>query len=128
MLNAGATDLPGLVGNVDISGFSTGPSFSWIAEDGNLPDTEPGTTTVALTPKTVSGSVPITRRLLKQSSPAVELLVRNDLTVGAASAIDAAAIAGTGASNQPSGVVNASGANTQAVTTDGQPAWAEVVG
>ena len=128
VLNAGATTLPGLVGNADVPKFATGTSFQWIAEDGNSPDTEPGTATVSLSPKTVSGSVPLTRRLIKQSSPAVELLVRADLTAGAASAIDNAAIQGTGASNQPTGIVNVTGVNTQSVTTAGQPTWAEVVG
>ena len=127
VLNAGATTLPGLVGNVDIPKFSTGSSFTWLAEDGDSQDTEPGTATVSLSPKTVSGSVPLTRRLIKQSTPAVELLVRADLTAGAASAIDAAAIQGTGASNQPTGIVNVTGVNTETITTPGQPAWADIV-
>lgn len=127
VISAGAQTLPGLVGNVDIPKFSAASAFGWLAEDGSSADTEPTTASVTLSPKTVSGSVPITRRLLKQSSPAIELLVRNDLTAGAAVAIDSGAIQGTGADGQPEGIVNVTGVNTEAIATPGQPTWADLV-
>ena len=128
VLRAGAQTLPGLTGNVDIPAFTTPSAFGWLAKDADSADTEPGTGTVSLTPKTVSGSVPITRRLLKQSAPSIELLIRNDLTAGAAVAIDAGAIQGSGASGQPTGIVNVTGVNTETITTAGQPVWADLVG
>jgi HK97 family phage major capsid protein/HK97 family phage prohead protease len=126
-MSAGATALPGLQGNAEIPGFSAGASFAWVGEDGDSPDTEPTTKAVTLTPKTITGSVPLTRRLLKQSSPAVEMVVRNDLILGAAAAIDLAALQGTGANNQPLGITGTTGINTQTITTAGQPTWSELV-
>ena len=116
------------IGNVSIPGFATASAFGWLAEDGDSADSEPTTKTVALTPHTVSGSVPITRRLIKQSSPAVELLVRNDLVMGAATALDIAALQGDGLSNVPTGILNITDVSAQAVSTAGGPTWAEIVG
>lgn len=123
----GARTLSGLIGNVDIPRINTPATFGWIAEDAGSGDTALATGTVALSPKTVSGSVPITRRLLKQSSPDVELLVRSDLVIGAALAIDAAALNGSGAGNEPKGIRNQTGVGLASVAAAGDPTWAETV-
>jgi HK97 family phage major capsid protein len=60
---------------------------------------------VTLTPKTVAAVASYTRRLLINSVPSIENIVRNDLAAIVANAIDAAALAGTGMSNQPTGVI-----------------------
>ena len=127
VIRAGAQTLPGLEGNVDIPAFLTASAFGWLAEDADSANTEPTTGTVSLTPKTVSGSVPITRRLLKQSAPSVEMLVRNDLITGAALAIDAGALQGPGTGNAPLGAYNQTGINTVIVNPAGTPTWGELV-
>ncbi len=123
----GARFLTGLVGDVDIPRMDGNGTFYWIDEDADVTDSDAQIGSVALTPKTVAGSVPMSRRLLKQSSPAVDQLIMGDLTRGAALAIDAAALAGTGASNQPRGIVNVTGVNGVAVASNGQPTWDELV-
>lgn len=123
----GARQLTGLVGNVDIPRTDTPAVFAWIAEDGDSGDTELVTSTVSLTPKTISGSVPITRRLRKQSSPDVEALVRADLITGAALGIDLGGLSGTGASNQPTGVSVIAGTSSSTIALAGSPTWAEFV-
>ena len=127
VLRLGAITLPGLTGNVDIPGFSAAMSWGWLTEDASSADTEPTTKTVALTPKTVSGSVPITRRLIKQSSPAIEQLLRGHMVAGSSEAIDSGAIQGSGASGQPTGILNTTGINTEAITVAGQPTHADLV-
>ena len=130
VLQAGAVMLQGLVGNVDIPKAAGTATHYWVAEDGEPTDSEVPTTTVSLSPKTLAGAVPITRRLLLQSAPSAEALVRNDLVQGNARALDLAALEGTGASNQPLGIVNQTGVLTQAIAdiTNGYPTWAEAVG
>jgi len=123
----GAVILDGLTGNVDVPRTDTAAAFTWLAEDGSSANTELVTGTVALSPKTLSGSVPITRRLMKQSSVAAEQLVRDDLTLGAALTVDTGALVGTGASNQPTGVTSAAGVGTVTIVTPGQPTWANLV-
>lgn len=106
--NLGARMMDGLVGNVDIPSQIGGATFEWLAEGGNVGDSDPQTGNVGLSPKTVAGSVPMTRRLLKQSSPAVERMVLDDLLNGLGLAVDKAAMLGTG-TNQPTGIVNTTG-------------------
>ena len=129
VMGLGATMLTGLVGDVDIPAQDGTATFYWIGEDSDVTDSDVDMRTVSLSPKTVAGSVPISRRLLKQSAPSIEMLIQRDLAAGAALAIDLAAIQGTGANNQPRGVVNVSGVNTQSIAaTSGVPTWAELVG
>lgn len=127
---AGATILDGLVGNVDIPRQTAGADFAWVAE--NIAPAEDASTAfdqVALTPKTVGGWVAMTRRLLKQSTPAVEGLVRRDLVRGAGVAIDKGALIESGAANNPKGVINQTGvASVVMGNPDGAlPTWAKMV-
>lgn len=123
----GARFLTGLEGDVDIPRSDASAAFYWLGEDGDATDSDMAIGTVALSPKTVAGSVPMTRKLLKQSSPSIDALIMQDLQRGAALAIDAAAFAGTGATNQPRGIINQTGINVQTVTAPGAPTWAELV-
>ena len=125
----GAQFLPGLVGDVDIPRLDAGATFYWLAEDADVTDSDGTLGSVALAPKTVAGSVPMSRKLLKQSAPSIEGLMLNDLVIGAALAIDAAGFEGTGSSGQPLGIVNQTGINTQTIADAGRVAtWAELVG
>ena len=71
----------------------------------------------------------MTRKLLKQSDPSVEAIIRQDLILGAALAIDTAVITGTGANGQPTGIINTAGVNTVTIAdvTDFSPTFAESV-
>lgn len=124
----GATFLTGLVGNVDIPRKDGSAAFYWLAEDADVTDSDLTLGNVALTPKTVAGSTPMTRRLLKQSAPSIDALVMADLMRGSALAIDKAGFVGSGAAGQPTGIVNQSNVNTQTVTAAGAPTWNELVG
>jgi len=128
---AGATILPGLVGNVDIPKQTGSATFGWLADDANATLSDATLGSVSLTPKTIGGAVAMSRRLLKQSSPAIEQLIQNDLAIGAALAIDLAALEGSGAAGQPTGITNTVGVNTQAIAAalgTGYPTWDELVG
>lgn len=124
----GARIMSGLTGNVDIPKQTSAAVFAWLGEDEEVSNSEIGTGSLVLTPRTVAGAVPMTRRLLKQASPDAEALVLADLAAGAALAIDNAVVNGTGANGQPLGIVNTTGVNTQSVASAGDPTWAEVVG
>ena len=128
VMGLGAQTLEGLVGNVDIPRLDAGATFYWIAEGADVTDGDATIGSVNLSPKTIAGSVPMTRRLLKQSAPSVEAIIRNDLVLGAAIAIDAAAIGGSGAAGQPTGIINQTGVNSIAVADAGMiPTFAEAV-
>jgi len=55
-------------------------------------------------------------------------LIRDDLAQALAVAIDKAGLEGTGASGQPTGILNTSGVNTVAAFAAANPTFAEVVG
>ncbi|MCH9835902.1 phage major capsid protein [bacterium] len=131
VMQAGATTLTGLVGDVDIPTQAGTATFAWEGEgDASTPGVV-ATGTVTLAPTTVAGSVSMTRRLMKQSAPSVEAMVLADLVRGAALAIDNAALEGTGANDIPEGVTATTGINTQTIAAaagTGVPTWAELVG
>lgn len=126
-MSLGVVSLPGLVGNVAIPKQTGSASFAWVPEGGAATDSAVTFGQVALSPRTIAGAVPMTRRLLQQSSPAIESLVRQDMVRGASLAIDLAVFEGLGASGQPLGVLNHASINTVSVSTDGTPTWEEVV-
>lgn len=125
-MGMGVRMLGGLVGNVGIPKKTSTASFYWLSESEDATESEPAFGSVLLTPHTMAGAVPMTRRLIMQSSPDVEALVRMDLIDGAALALDEAIFEGTGGKD-PLGLVNHPDINTVAVSTDGTPTWAEVV-
>ena len=61
----------------------------------------------------------MSRRLLLQSNPQVDGLVRDDIAVAIANAIDIGAINGSGASGQPTGILGVSGTTVVALGTNG---------
>lgn len=124
----GATILSDLVGNVAIPRMTTGSSVGWIGEDESALEADPAFDQVTLTPKTVAGYVDVTRRLVQQSSVDVERLIFNDFAKGIARGVDLAAIAGTGASNEPTGIINTTGVNSVSIGTNGGAIdWQKVV-
>lgn len=113
VLASGARMLPGLVGNVEIPRQTSATASTWIsAEDGDATESEPQFDQVTLSPKDLAAYTEVSRRLLLQSTPAIEGIVRNDLAVAQALGIDSAALYGSGSSGQPTGVANTSGINT----------------
>ena len=123
----GAQFLPGLVGNVAIPKLTTATTAYWVAENSAPTEGAPVFGQVTMTPKTVAAFVDFSRRLSLQGTPAVEGLVRDDLTRGLAIAIDEAAI-GAGATNKPTGVRGTSGIGSVAIGTNGgAPTWASIV-
>ncbi|MCP4996006.1 MAG: phage major capsid protein [Gammaproteobacteria bacterium] len=124
---AGAQIIPGLVGNVDIPRQTSGAGAVWIsAEDGDATESDPQFDQVSLTPKDLAAYTEVTRRLRMQSSIGIEALIRNDLVVAAATAIDLAGLYGSGASGQPTGVANQTGINTFSLAA-ADPTYAETV-
>lgn len=124
---AGATVMNGLVGNIAIPKQTGGATAYWVAESGAPTESQQTIGQVAMSPKTVGAFTDFSRKLMLQSSIDVENMVRNDLAAVIALAIDAAALYGTGLSNQPTGIKATSGINTKDFAADA-PTFAEIVG
>ena len=115
----GAQFLTGLVGNIAIPPATGGATAYWVAESGAPTESQQAFDQVAMTPRTVGAFTDISRKLLLQSSIDVEGFVRNDLATVLALAIDLAGVNGSGASNQPTGILNTSGIGSVAGGTNG---------
>jgi len=127
-MQAGARMLPGLVGNVAIPKKTAASASGWIStEGGAASESEPTFGTVSLTPKNVGAFTDMTRQLILQSTPAIEQLVRDDLTQALALAIDKGALEGSGSSGQPTGILNTSGVNKPTSFAAAVPTFAEMV-
>ena len=127
VMQAGATMLRGLQGNVVIPKKTAASSAGWIATEGAAAgESEFTSGSVTMSPKVIGAFTDATRLLLQQSSLDVENLIRDDLTKSIATAIDLGALAGSGSSGQPTGIANTSGINTTTFAA-ANPTWAEIV-
>lgn len=126
VMRSGATMLSGLVGNIAIPKQSAAATAYWVAENSAPTESQQTLAQVTMSPKTVGAFTDISRRLLNQSSIDVEAMVRRDLSSVIGLAIDAAALYGSGSSNQPTGIKNQTGVNTKDFAAT-NPTFAELV-
>jgi HK97 family phage major capsid protein len=117
ILKAGAMEMSGLVGDVAVPKITTGTVASWVAEDSAVSQTNPVLGQMTLTPRQCGAYVDISKKLMVQATPAADVLVQNDLSQAIATAIDLAAIHGTG-TNQPTGIIGAAGTGISGVSSN----------
>jgi HK97 family phage major capsid protein len=123
----GARRLAGLVGNVAIPRMTAGSAVHWIGEGDDYGDTAPTFDQPQLTPHDLAARVDITRRLLIQSTPAADEIVRSDLALRIGIGVDQAAIAGIGSGFQPTGLLNTAGVGIVPLGANGAaPAWGAI--
>lgn len=128
VMAAGARMMPGLVGNVAIPKKATASAGGWISTEGGASsESEPTFSQVTMTPRTVGAYTDMTRQAILQSTPAIEALVRDDLTQALALAIDKGALEGSGSSGQPTGILNTVGVNKPTSFAAAVPTFAEMV-
>ena len=111
----GATVLQDLVGNVDLPRLPQSGNVGWVAEHTNVIRTDPQFSKSTLTPHTVGGEYEISRRMILQTSAAIEDLLRRDLGLLIRGAVDKAAVSGAGGV-EPLGILNTAGVVTVAYT------------
>jgi HK97 family phage major capsid protein/HK97 family phage prohead protease len=128
VMQAGATVLNGLQGDVKIPKKATTSAPGWVSSEGGaVGETEPTFGQVSMAPKLVGGYTDVTRQLMQQSSIDVESLIRADLAATIALGIDLGGLEGSGASGQPTGIKNTSGINAPTAFAAVNPTFAEVV-
>lgn len=123
----GARVLSGLTGPVSFPKQTGAASGSWVGENPgvDVADSNLLVGLVTLAIKTYQASTSFSRQLLVSAlsgSVDAEQLVRDDLAIVHALAFDAAGIAGTGAANQPRGILNTAGIGAVAGGANGAAA------
>ena len=115
----GARMLTGLVGNVDIPRQTAQTTTYWVGESSAVTESEGTFDKLSMKARTLGALSVISRLMLLQSTPAIEMIVREDLVRVLALAIDLAAISGSGSGGQPTGIVNTSGVGSVVGGTNG---------
>lgn len=125
---AGAQVITGLVGDVDFPKKTAASTAYWIGEGSSPTKSALTFGQVEARNRTVAAYAQLTRKLLKQSSMDVEMLIRDDLATTLAIAIDGSGLHGLGYANQPRGVANTPGIGPVVGDTNGAaPDWADIV-
>jgi HK97 family phage major capsid protein/HK97 family phage prohead protease len=127
IMGMGTRMLTGLQGNVAIPRQTGAGTAYWVAESNAPTESQQAFDQVTMSPKTVGAFTDISRKLLAQSSLDVEALVQQDLATVLGLAIQQAAINGTGASNQPSGLLTLITPSVAGGTDGLAPNWAHIV-
>lgn len=119
--------MTGLSENVSIPRLTASATAQWIAGDGSdgITDTTPTFDAITLSPKTLGGLVLLSRKMLLQNVDA-ENIVLQDLGKVIATELDRAAINGSGASNQPTGILHTTGIATNTFAA-AAPTFTEIV-
>lgn len=123
----GVTFLSGLRGNIAIPKQTGGATIYWVAENTAPTESQQTVGQVLMSPKTAGGFTDIGRTLMNQSSIDVEAFVMRDLATSLGLGIQLAAIAGTGASNQPSGLLTRVTAAVIGGTNGLAPTWDHII-
>jgi HK97 family phage major capsid protein len=128
VIRAGATLFSGLTSNISLPKQSAASTASWKAENAELDESTPTIEQISLIPNRVGCFIELSNQLLIQSVESVENFIRRDLLGAIGTALDAAALNGTGTSNQPLGLLaTTSGIGDVPGGTDGaSPTWAHI--
>ena len=135
LVKAGATLLTGLQGDVKIPRKSGAATAGWTNGEVAVANSEMTLEQLTLTPRTVGAYSDMSRQTLLQTTPAIDMLVMDDLLQGTARAAQGGALLGTGTLGQPTGVkarvdlaVAAGKGSLFTVGTPGTPTFAEMMG
>lgn len=108
-LNSGLTMLSGLEGNVEIPKKLGASTYYFVGENADVTNSKLAFGLVNMVPRTIGVRVPISRRMMIQSSPDIENLVRLDMAESVALGMDYTIGYGTGNNGQPLGIINTAG-------------------
>lgn len=130
VMRAGATMLPGLEGVVEIPGGNANNTAAWLAaENANVVESNPTFRKITMGPKDLGSYVDLTRRMLQQTTIALEAYVRRQIVDGITLEIDRAALYGTG-TGVPTGLNTTVGIGSvafAAAATTGIPTRSELI-
>ena len=116
----GARSLDGLQGNITIPKQTGAATAYWLTNEATaITESQLALGQLPLTPKNVGAYTEISRQLMLQNDPSVDMLVMNDLAQVLALGIDQAGINGSGTGGTPTGIINTAGIGSVLGTTLG---------
>lgn len=127
-LNSGLTMLSGLEGNVEIPKKLGSSQYYFVGENADLTNSKLAFGLVNMIPRTIGVRVPISRRMMIQSSPDIENLVRLDMAESVALGMDYTIGYGTGSNGQPLGILNTTGIGSVTFADGSDKAFPAILG
>lgn len=118
VMGMGARMISGLKGDVAIPALNAKTSTYFVAENVAPTEGAPSFRQITMSPKTLAAYVDISRKLMMQSDPSVDAILRDDITRNFAVKIDEVAIEGGGA-NEPTGILGTNGIGSVAMGSNG---------
>jgi HK97 family phage major capsid protein len=122
----GIIELGGLVGNVAIPKQNSTATVYWLAEGAPVNESNFTGGQLYLTPRRMAVQTNFTKQLLAQSTPSVEMLVRNDIALAMGVEEDRVIIQGSGLNGEPVGITNTTGVGAD-ITFGGAATWQDIV-
>lgn len=106
MVQAGATYLSGLTGNVSIPAYS-GSNVLWAGETAGATDGAGSFTEVNLEPKRLTAYIDVAKQFLIQDSTSAEAMLKRDIIAAISNKLEATVLgSAAGSINQPAGLLN----------------------
>jgi len=118
VFQAGALTVPMTSKTLQFARVETDPTMGWRAENAAITESDPTFAAVTLDAKSLAGFTRVSRELMEDSVN-IGPILENIFAQAAALEFDRAALFGTGADNQPTGVFNTSGINSVSMGTNG---------
>lgn len=119
VMQLGTRMITGLVGNLDIPRRTGTSTAYWVAEGAGPAESEGTFDLLQFRPKTLGVLTAMTRLMMIQSTPDIEMLVRDDLAQVIGLEIDRACIDGSGVAGQPRGILQTPGIGSVSLGTNG---------
>lgn len=118
VFQAGALTVPMTSKTLQFARVETDPTMAWRAENAAITESDPTFAAVTLEAKSLAGFTRVSRELMEDSLN-IGSILENIFAQAAALEFDRAALFGTGADNQPTGIFNTSGINSVSMGTNG---------
>jgi HK97 family phage major capsid protein len=107
-LRAGARQYPMTNAIEHIPSLASGSTAYWMGDTDAITTSQPVFGQKNMSEKYLAALVPIRNNLIRSSSPAADVIVRDEIVQTMALALDNAILQGSGSSNQPRGIKNSS--------------------
>ena len=119
IMQLGTRMITGLQGNLDIPRRTGTSTAYWVAEGSGPAESEGAFDLIQFRPKTLGVLTAMTRLMMMQSTPDIEMLVRDDLAQVIGLEIDRVCIDGSGVAGQPRGILQTPGIGSVALGING---------
>ena len=128
-VQAGATFMNGLVGDVSIPKLASDSVATWRTEGGIATQSDPTFGAVTMTPHRLTSYTVYSMQLLRQSTLDIDKIVSDTLSYAIANALETAAFEGDGTSQVPLGIMSNTDTNdaTHGSSSPTVASWANIV-